>query len=236
MRERTFAVIAAEAQELEGLEEFLKEPCWEKGAAGCRYLTGYKDGVRVVGMQCGIGKVNAAVGTQAMIDAYDPDALVNVGSAGAIADDLKIYDIVISEKTVQHDMNVEPLGYAPGVVPGTADPFVWADPVLKGLAEAARREEGLSGRTGCIASGDLFVASPDTKKWLRDTFEADCAEMEGAAVACTCMRNGIPFVIVRSMSDTAGEEANTSYEEFSREASRHAIRLLVRMIRSFAER
>lgn len=229
-----FAVIAAEEQELAGVRDFLTDPQDVDGPAGCRFLTGEADGVKVVAMQCGIGKVNAAIGTQVMIDLFHPDALVNIGSAGGVGDGLSVYDIVVAEKTVQHDMDVTGLGYAPGVVPGYDSPFLEADPILRDIAVASGRAEELHVHTGTVASGDAFVSDPELKRFITEQFGALYAEMEGAAVAQTCVRNNVPWTVIRAISDNGDDAAAVSYADFSAQASIAAVRLMRHMIMTWA--
>lgn len=233
MAKGCIAVIAAEEQELAGLEEFLQGARREAGPAGCEFLKGYAEQTQVVAMRCGIGKVNAAVGTQVLIDTCHPQALVNIGAAGALAPGLKIYDIVVSRDTVQHDMDVSGLGYAPGIIPDQQESYFPADPELVRLAQQAGEAEGLRIHTGRIASGDLFVAGEEQRQRIYREFGAICAEMEGAAVAHTCWRNQVPYVVIRAMSDTAGEDANISYGEFSARAAVQAVSILKRMIQAW---
>ena len=230
MAKQCIAVIAAEEQDLQGLAEFLEDARKEEGPAGCVFLTGSVGEVQVAAMRCGIGKVNAAIGTQVLIDLFHPQALINVGSAGAIAPGMKIYDIVVSQDTVQHDMNVTGLGYARGVIPDQNESLFPADPELIRMAQEAGRDEGLSVHTGRIASGDLFVAGEEARTKIYERFDALCAEMEGAALAQACWRNRVPYVVIRSMSDTAGEEAGVSYAEFSAKAAAQAVEILKHMI------
>lgn len=230
MKERCIAVIAAEEQELAGLEEYLQGAERVQGAAGCTYLTGKTANCRVVAVRCGIGKVNAAIGAQALIDAYRPQALMNVGAAGALTADLDVYDVVVSSDAVQHDMDVTALGYEAGIVPDQEISYFPADAELIYRARRAGEAEGLRVFTGRIASGDLFVADEAVRQRIARQFGALCAEMEGAAIAQTCLRNQVPFVIIRSISDTAGREAGVSYGEFSAKAAGHAVRILKRML------
>ena len=225
-----FAVIAAEEQELAGFREFLQNPQDLDGPAGCRFLVGKTDGVKVAAMQCGIGKVNAAIGLQAMIDTFHPDAVVNIGSAGGIGEGLAVYDIVVAEKAVQHDMDVTGLGYAPGVVPGNDSPFCEADKELHDLAVRAGTEEGLHVHSGTVASGDVFVSDPALKRKIAGTFGAVCAEMEGAAVAQCCVRNNVPWVVIRAISDKADESVQVSYDEFEGKAARHCAAIVLHML------
>lgn len=229
-----FAVIAAEEQELVGFRDFLTDPQDLEGPAGCRFLVGETDGVKVAAMRCGIGKVNAAIGLQAMIDTFHPDVVVNIGSAGGVDEGLAVYDIVVAERTVQHDMDVTGLGYAPGVVPGNDSPFCEADPALHDMAVRAGTEEGLPVHSGTIASGDVFVSDPALKQQIVERFGAMCAEMEGAAVAQCCVRNNVPWAVIRAVSDNGDDAAAVSYTDFSAQASIQAVRLIRRMIGMWA--
>lgn len=201
-------------------------------------IQGRLEGQRVLVAKCGIGKVNAAALTQAMLGA-GADAIVFTGVAGATDPSLQPGDVVVSTDAVQHDVDVTPLGYAPTEVPG--DGSVWpADPRLVELAVAAAREaaqESLDDRErprvvkGRVASGDQFIASTERVRWLREALGAACAEMEGAAVAQVCAKWGVPFVIVRSISDTADQDAHTDFRAFTRLAADRAERVVRGMLR-----
>lgn len=234
MKERWIAVIAAEEQELAGMDGFMEDRRTETGAAGCVYRMGRVGSHQVAAMRCGIGKVNAAISAQAMIDRFQPEALINIGAAGAVAPGISLYDLVISEDVVQHDMDVTGLGYAPGIVPDQEESFFKADPGLIVLADQAGSAEGLKTHMGRIASGDLFVSEEGQRQRIHDTFHALCAEMEGAAIAQACWRNRVPFVILRSISDNADGNAGVSYAEFSEKAAGQAVRLLSRMLKTWS--
>lgn len=196
------------------------------------------EGVSVLLAECGIGKVNAAALTQ-LILASGAARVIFTGVAGAVDPDLAVGDVVVSGDAVQHDVDVTPLGYAVGEVPG--DGAVWtADPDLLERAVAAAHEafrrEDAPGRVlvGRVASGDTFVASPERVAELRSVFGAVCAEMEGAAVAQVCAKWSRPFVIVRSISDTADHDAHADFRAFTRLAADRAARVVRAMLRSYA--
>jgi adenosylhomocysteine nucleosidase len=218
------AVIAAMPEELEGLRaaatgvSALYVPPFDVVAA-------HLDGVPVLLAECGIGKVNAAALTQALLGAGARRVIVT-GVAGAVDPSLRVGDIVVSTDALQHDVDVLALGYAPGQVPG--ERITWpADPTLREHAFAAASEvaeaAGVRAVAGRVASGDQFVADRARVAALRERFDAACAEMEGAAVAQVCSRWRVPFVIVRSISDTADHDAHVDFRAFTRLAADRAV-------------
>jgi adenosylhomocysteine nucleosidase len=233
-RGRTYGVIGAMAEEVRALVGSLEDP--SATARGPFVLhAGRLEGSNVIVAECGIGKVNAAALTQVLIDA-GADAVIFTGVAGATHGDLAVGDVVVSTDAVQHDVDVTALGYAPGEVP--VDGIAWAaDPALIEAAVSAAREAAAADDpagavvTGRIVSGDRFIASADAAAWLRETFGAACAEMEGAAVAQVCAKWTIPFVIVRSISDTADQDAHTEFRAFTALAAARAERVVRGMLR-----
>jgi adenosylhomocysteine nucleosidase len=183
---------------------------------------GVLDGHPVRLAVCGIGKVNAAALAQQLLG--DGAArLLFTGVAGALDPELRVGDVVVADDAVQHDVDVTPLGYEPGRVPG--EPLAWtADPALRDAALAAARATVQEGRVvrGRIASGDAFVAEPARAAELRARFGAVCAEMEGAAAAQVCARWGVPWAVVRSISDTADAGASVDFRAFTRRAAARA--------------
>ena len=188
---------------------------------GVTLHSGVLDGHPVLITEGGIGKVNAAMTTAALI-AAGATQVIFTGVAGGVHPELRVGDIVVSTDCLQHDVDVTALGYDLGVVPGES--LSWdADAGLRDLAlEAARELEGVRAVAGRIASGDQFVASREKVQWLWETFGAACAEMEGAAVAQVCAKHGVPFVVIRSVSDTADHDAKVDYREFMPLVARHA--------------
>ena len=194
---------------------------------------GRLDGLEVLVTVGGIGKVNAAMTTTRLL-AAGATRVVFTGVAGAVHPELKVGDIVVSIDCLQHDVDVTALGYPLGEIPG--EPLSWpADPQLQALAmEAAHEVQGVAVMAGRVVSGDVFVASPERASALWQTFGAACAEMEGAAVAQVCARHGVPYVVVRSVSDTADGSANVDYREFMPLVARHAKQVVRGMTRRLA--
>ncbi|GAA5435501.1 5'-methylthioadenosine/adenosylhomocysteine nucleosidase [Deinococcus sp. A31D244] len=182
---------------------------------------GALDGVPVLLTRGGIGKVNAAMTTTYLLT-QGATRVIFTGVAGGVHPELRVGDIVISTDCVQHDVDVTPLGYEVGTVPGEL-PAWPADDTLRAVAlEAARDVEGVRVLDGRVASGDQFIASREGVQRLWTRFGAACAEMEGAAVAQVCAKAGVPFVVIRSVSDTADHDAKVDYREFMPLVARHA--------------
>lgn len=190
---------------------------------------GRLEGWRVVMATCGIGKVNAAALAQALA-ASGVRRVIVTGVAGGVDPTLRVGDLVVSRDALQHDVDVTGLGYALGEVPG--EPRVWAaDPQLRDAALAAAEQvaaaAGVRAVLGRVASGDVFVADPSRVAVLSERFEASCAEMEGAAVAQVCARWGLPWVVVRSISDTADHAAEVDFRAFTRLAAERAVAVVL---------
>ena len=241
--ERPLAVIAAMAEEIGPLRGAALGPlalgaAVEEGAGPYRWHRGTLDGVPVLLAACGIGKVNAAALTQGLLT-RGAAAVLFTGVAGGVDASLRVGDLVVAHDALQHDVDVTALGYEAGQVPG--EPPVWAaDPALRDLVAAAAGEvadaEGVRLVVGRVASGDAFVADPRRVADLRRRFGASCAEMEGAAVAQVCARWGVPWAIVRSVSDTADHDAGVDFRAFTEVAARRAVAVVRGTIRRIAAR
>jgi adenosylhomocysteine nucleosidase len=194
---------------------------------------GKLDGVEVLLTVGGIGKVNAAMTTTYLMVA-GASQVVFTGVAGGVHPELKVGDIVISTDCLQHDVDVTALGYPLGEIPGETLSWQANAALMQLAAEAAHEVEGVTVMQGRIASGDVFVASPEQALALWQSFGAACAEMEGAAVAQVCSKHGVPFVVIRSVSDTADGGANVDYREFMPRVARHAKQVVRGMTKRMA--
>lgn len=212
-------IIGAMEQEVESLLG-LMENKQETEKAGSRFYNGTLEGLPVTVVQCGVGKVNAAMCTQILCDCFGVTHLVNTGIAGSLCADLDIGDLVVSQDAMYHDVDAVAFGYPMGKVPGMDVTAFPADDTLIGYAFAAA-EAVNPGHTkiGRVASGDQFVASKGVKDRIVDLTRGLCTEMEGAAIAQTAYRNGIPFVILRAISDKADDSAEMDYPTFERIAA-----------------
>ncbi|KAA1040040.1 5'-methylthioadenosine/S-adenosylhomocysteine nucleosidase [Macrococcus equipercicus] len=176
--------------------------------------TGNLYGQEAVLMQSGIGKVNAAICTTLLIDKYQPDAIINTGSAGGLGSGLAVGDIVISRDVLHHDVDATEFGYARGQVPGM--PLTYeADERLMALTEQAIVSNELTAHIGLIVSGDSFIGTSAKKQQIINDFpEVLAVEMEAAAVAQVCHQYKMPFIITRAVSDLANGEAGMTFDEF----------------------
>lgn len=192
----------------------------EKAIAGSTVYEGKLEGLPVAIVQCGIGKVNAAICTQILCDCFGVTHLVNTGIAGSLDAQLDIGDLVVSTDAMYHDFDCTHFGYPYGQVAGMDTVTFPADEVMIGYAFAAA-EAVNPGHTkkGRIASGDQFVAEKDLKRRIIAATGGLCTEMEGTAIAQTAYRNHIPFVILRAISDKADDSAQMDYPTFERIAA-----------------
>lgn len=192
----------------------------ERVIAGSTFHTGTLEGLDVVVVQCGVGKVNAALCAQILCDCFGVTHLVNTGIAGSLNPALDIGDLVVSTDAMYHDFDCTHFGYPYGRVPGMDVTAFPADEALSDFAFAAA-EQANPGHTrrGRIASGDRFVAEKSVKEQIIAATGGLCTEMEGAAIAQTAYRNAVPFVILRAISDKADDSAQMDYPTFERQAA-----------------
>ena len=192
--------------------------------AGLRFHIGKLGDTDVVIVRSGIGKVNAALCAQIL----SLDHSINIG------------DIVIGTDAMHHDLDLSPLGYEPGILPTLGDGPVLssfpADPFLRSLAARACRDAApdIGVHEGRIVSGDQFISSSEQRSRLVNTFHAICTEMEGAAIAHTAYLNDIPFVILRAISDKAGDEADVEFGTFEHKAAENCANVLAHMVRDIS--
>ena len=207
-------IIGAMAVEIATLKEAMENMSVTQ-TAGMEFYEGTLSGLPAVLVQCGVGKVNAAMCTQVLCSCFGVTHVVNTGIAGSLCADLDIADLVISDDAIHHDFDLRfwnrPIGQVPGM-DVTAFP---ADEMLKKAAFAAAEQVNPGHtKTGRVASGDQFISSKAQKDRIIADTQAVCAEMEGASIAHTAYRNGVPFVIVRAISDKADDSAEMDYPTF----------------------
>lgn len=206
----------------------------QREIAGMEFFIGTVGDKEVVVVRCGIGKVNAAVCTQILIDIFNVEYVINTGVAGGLYPELNIGDIVVSSDTVEHDMDASAVGNPRGEIPRMKKTYFEADQKLIEVAKVAA--ESLKGDhkvyVGRIASGDQFICSMKVKEDIYTAFTAYCAEMEGAAIAHTCFLNQVPFVVIRSISDKADQSADVNFEDFVDVAARNASRMIEGILRT----
>lgn len=199
--------------------------------AGYNFYQGQIDNNDVVIVQSGIGKVAAALATAILIDKFEPDYVVNTGSAGGFDPSLKVGDIVVSSEVRYHDVDVTAFGYEIGQLPANPAAFI-PHPTLVSAAQVGIKElSNINAMVGLITTGDTFMTKEDDIAKARANFPTMAAvEMEGAAIAHTCHQFKVPFVIVRSLSDIAGIESPTSFDEYLETASINSSQLVINIL------
>lgn len=193
------------------------------------YHTATCKGKKVVVAYSRIGKVNAAVTATMMIERFKIGQLLFSGVAGAISPDLRVGDLICATRLVQHDVDITAFGHKPGFIPETGD-FFATDAKLNDLAQSVAAHRGVKLGSGVIATGDQFIANPEKKEWIRKTFAADAVEMEGASVACVCATFGVPFFVLRAISDAADMDAGFSFDEFLKSSAEVSAEFVLEMI------
>ena len=231
---KKLGIIGAMDIEIQMLKENM-ENLTVKEKAGTEYYEGVLNGLPVVLVRCGIGKVNAAICTQVLCDCFDVTHIVNTGIAGSLCAQQDIGDMVISSDVWHHDFDCVAFGYPMCRIPGMPLSFP-ADEKLITLAKQAAEQTGSTVRIGRVASGDQFVAEQALKEQIIARTQALCTEMEGAAIAQTAYRNGIPFVILRCISDKADNSADMDYPSFEAMAAQRCAQVTMTLAQQLAEK
>lgn len=228
-------IIGAMQIEVETLVEQM-ENVTQSVHAQSTYYAGKLEGLDVVVVQCGVGKVNAAMCAQILCSCFGVTHLVNTGIAGSLSVDLDIGDLVVSRDAMYHDFDCNAFGYPSGKVPGMDVTAFPADDTLLGHAVAAAEAVNPGHtRVGRVASGDQFVCSREMKERIIATTQGLCTEMEGAAIAQTAYRNGVPFVILRAISDKADDSAEMDYPTFERIAAHRCADITGKLAKTLRE-
>ena len=228
-------IIGAMEQEVARLKEVMENVSITT-RAGMDFYEGILEGKKVVVVQSGIGKVNAGMCTQILVDLFQVEAVINTGIAGSLNNDINIGDIVLSTDVLHHDMDATGFGYPKGQIPQMPVFFFEADEKLRKLAKGVCQEVNpeIQVFEGRIASGDQFVCDQDVKDRIVSEFSAYATEMEGAAIGQAAYLNEIPFLVVRAISDKADGSAQMDYSEFEKAAVEHSVKLTLNMLAKMA--
>lgn len=224
-------IIGAMDLEVEELKSKLTDTKITK-KAGMEFNEGTLNGANVVIVRSGIGKVNAALCVQILVDLFDITHVINTGVAGSLNAKLDIGDILISKDALHHDIDTTIFGYQLGEVPQMGCREFSADERLMKLAQesCAKVNPDIHAIVGRVVSGDQFISSKEVKEKLIANFQGDCAEMEGASIAHGAYLNQIPFVIIRAISDKADDSAEMDYPTFEKAAAKHSALLVEDMV------
>lgn len=225
-------IIGAMEEEVAALKEKMQLSGVLKKAS-MEFYKGTLQGKPVVVVRSGIGKVNAGLCAQILIDVFDAKKIINTGIAGSLDARIDIGDIVVSTEAVQHDMDATEFGYPLGQIPRMETLAFPADETMvKTAKEACEKVNPQIGVfTGRIVTGDQFVASREMKDRIKADFDGLCTEMEGGAIAQAAWLNHVPFVIIRAISDKADDSAQMDYPTFEQQAIVHSVRLTEEMVR-----
>lgn len=224
---KKYGIIAAMKEEMQEIKNIMNNIVEQK-IYELTFTKGTINNCDVVLVEAGIGKVNAARVTQVLIDNFEIDAIINVGSAGSSNDELDIGDIVIGEKLVQHDFDITAFGHPKGHISNIGQ-FVESDNILIEKMKqtiSKMKDNEFKIKIGTIASGDIFCTELRMKEKIRTKFNADAIEMEGAAIAQVCKLDNIPFIVIRSISDKPNGNNNITFDEFLEKASKRCAKII----------
>ena len=232
MRKYDIGIIGAMEPEVEALVSALRG----KRVDTVGSLTFYRGRLgkkSAVIVRSGIGKVFAAIAAEAMILKYAPKLVINTGVAGAVAHGIRVGDVVVADKLVQHDMDTSALGDPKGLISGINLVYLEADARAAVLVGNIADEIGVRCVRGTVASGDLFVSTNEKKAELATDFGASACEMEGAAIAHVCYVNATPCCVIRAISDSADEESSMSYAEFLPLAAANSTKITMALVEKY---
>lgn len=205
--------------------------------ASMEFYQGTLNGREIVLVRSGIGKVNAGLCAQILVDVFNVNRLINTGIAGSLKAEINIGDIVVSSDALQHDMDATNFGYSKGEIPRMDTISFPAAPELISAAKEACREVNpeINVFVGRIVTGDQFIAERAIKNEIASWTDGYCTEMEGAAIAQAAYLNRVPFVIVRAISDKADDSATMDYPTFEQQAIEHSVKLIERFVAKLPE-
>lgn len=228
---KKIGIITALTEEFKVIEDLMKDVTIAE-KYNLKFYQGSINNKEIVLVTCGIGKVNAARATQMMIDAFDIEYVVNVGVAGSLNEKLEIGDIVIGEKLVQHDFDLTAGGDPKGYISEELGREFISDKMLVEKCENIIRNDlkDINSKIGTIATGDVFCQEITLKEAIIKEFQADCVEMEGAAIAQVCTLCNIPFIVIRSISDKPNGHNNIDFEKYVVSSSKKFSKLIQLLI------
>lgn len=224
-------IIAAMEEELKLLVENLEDKSQETVLSNVYYSGRYGEHELVL-VQSGIGKVMSAMSVAILVESFKVDAIINTGSAGAVATGLNVGDVVVADTLVYHDVDLTAFGYDYGQM--SMQPLYFhSDKTFVSTFEAVLSKEEMTSKVGLIATGDSFIAGQEKIDVIKGHFPQVLAvEMEGAAIAQAAQATGKPFVVVRAMSDTAAHDANITFDEFIIEAGKRSAQVLMAFLKA----
>lgn len=223
----TIGIIAAMQEEMNEIKKIMNN-VQEKNIYELKFYEGTINNKNIVLVESGVGKVNAARTTQVLIENYKIDAVINVGSAGSANQELQIGDIVIGKTLVQHDFDITAFGHPKGYISNVGERIKSDENLIKSMEQTIEnlQNKEFKIKIGTIASGDIFCTEPKMKEKIRDKFNADAIEMEGAAIAQVCKLDNMPILVIRSISDSPNGNNNITFEQYLETASKRCAEIL----------
>ena len=227
----TIGIIGAMDEEIDPLLEAAQVRS-RRVVAGMEYCEGTLEGKPVVMVKCGMGKVNAGICANTLVNDFNCTKVINTGAAGSLDNRIGIGDVVVSVDAVQHDFDVSAIGFKRGEIPFTGLYAFPADEAMRKAAVEAVREAApeVGVFEGRVCSGDQFISTSEQKDRITSNFGGMCSEMEGAAIAHACHLNGTPFVIIRAISDKADGSQAMEFDAFKAVAGARSARVVRRMV------
>lgn len=227
---KRIGIIFAMKEELDSLLKYLKIEK-EYNIFDLKFYEGMIHNNYCILTESGVGKVNSARCTQILIDNMDVDMIINIGVAGGISEKLKVCDIVIGEKLVQHDFDITAFNHEKGYIPNVGV-YIDSDTYLVNIAKECINNKKYNVVSGIIASGDIFCTESWMSQKINTKFNALCVEMEGASIAQVCYLSNVPFIVIRSISDVPNNNNVLTYEEFLNESSKNVSNFVYEIIKN----
>lgn len=226
-----YGIIAAMQEEMREIENIMQDKT-ETQIYELKFVKGRINESEVILVQAGVGKVNAARTTQILIDNFKIDVVINIGSAASAKDDLDIGDIVIGKKLVQHDFDITAFDHPKGFISNVGQYMESDKELIEKIEETVEQlnDKEFKIKIGTIASGDIFCTELSMKNKIKDKFDADAIEMEGAAIAQVCKLDNIPFIVIRGISDSPNGNNAITFEQYLQKASYRCAEIIKKFI------
>lgn len=222
-------IIGAMEQEITPLAQMIQNPKYQS-VAGVNFIEGELEGHFVVLLRSGVGKVQAAMATTLLLERYQPSKIINIGSAGGLIPGMNIGDVIISNETGHHDVDLSPIGLEIGQLPQLPKTFA-SDPALIEIVSHSLKTLNIPSKIGMIATGDSFIADPLRVEAIKNIFPNVMAvEMEAAAIAQVAHLYKVPFIVIRALSDLPDKAMPMSFVEYLDFAAKNSTAMVLNVL------
>lgn len=226
-------IIAAMNEEMQEIKKIMND-IKEEDYNNLKFYKGKINSNDVILVECGIGKVNAARTTQVLIDRFNVENVINIGTACGISQKLNITDVVIADKLCQHDFDLTAFGHEKGYITGIGT-YIDSDKDLisrsKEVMQSLDKNSDYNVYVATVASGDQFCTDKNMAKKINEEFGAWALEMEGASIAQVCKLSNVPFVVIRSISDCPNGNNNIDFNTYLQVASKRGASFLNELLK-----